>query len=144
MKQNGIVIAVKGNTADIRIQRESACGGNCASCASSCAKNAVVAAENKAGAVQGDRVELEMPSSRVLSTAALVYVMPLIMLIAGVFAGNMIFKSEALGILCGFLCMAAAYAALIAFSKRNRSKYALRVTKILRERQESPYSGDGK
>lgn len=101
MKKKGIVVSAEGNNAHIRIQRESACGGNCASCASSCAKETVVTAINKAGAAAGDYVELEMESSRVLGAAVLVYVIPLLMLDAGLFYCIFYIKFRVVGNMCG-------------------------------------------
>ena len=131
MKKKGIVVSAEGNNAHIRIQRESACGGNCASCASSCAKETVVTAFNKAGAAAGDYVELEMESSRVLGAAVLVYVIPLLMLVLGYFIVYFISNSESWGICAGFILMAAAYVVAAKIAKKNTNKYSLSVEKVI-------------
>ena len=131
MKKLGIVVSTQEDEAYIRIQRESACGGNCASCSSSCAKEAVVKALNKAGAETGDCVELELESSSALSAAFLAYVIPLVFLVAGYFAAGYILNSEIGGICAGFIFMAAAYTVISRAVKKNTNKYSLRVEKII-------------
>lgn len=130
MKQTGTVISTDGTSAKIAVVRESACGGNCASCGG-CKADTVVEALNLAGAKKGDRVVLEMDSSRVLLTAFTVYTLPIILLIAVYFAAAALFHSETAGIAAGSGCMVLAYAAIIAFSKKNKNKYTLKVEKIL-------------
>lgn len=131
MKKKGIVVSAEGNNAHIRIQRESACGGICASCASSCAKETVVTAFNKAGASVGDYVELEMESSRVIGAAVLVYVIPLLMLVLGYFIVYSVSNSESWGICAGFILMAASYVIVAKIAKKNTNKYSLRVEKVI-------------
>lgn len=132
MKQIGIVEAVNGTEARVKIKRESACGGNCASCGG-CggAKTTTVVAQNKAVAVVGDMVELEMPSGTVLSAAAAVYIIPLVAFIVGDVLANNIFKSELKSLLGGLAFMAAAYGAVILKSKKNKDKYILVIEKII-------------
>ena len=82
MISRGKVIKTEGDKAVVRFVRQSACGGNCASCAG-CAESEITAeADNSIGAVVGDTVTVESETSKVLKTAFLVYVCPLIAFIA--------------------------------------------------------------
>ncbi|MDY3030723.1 MAG: SoxR reducing system RseC family protein [Clostridia bacterium] len=130
MKQTGTVVSVNGTEAKIRIHRESACGGNCASCGG-CKSETVVTAENKAGAAAGDRVELEMPSSRVLGAAVWVYIIPIIFFVIGDIIFNRIFHSEGMAALGGLCAMTAIYLAIIVQNRKNKDKYRLVVEKII-------------
>lgn len=85
MTQNATVLAVhKDGRADISVRRMSSCGENCASCAANCANRDILAtAVNSAGAEVGDTVVVESSTSKVLKIAMLVYLVPIVMLIAG-------------------------------------------------------------
>ena len=130
MKQTGTILSTDNETAEIAIARESACGGNCASCGG-CNSVTVVTAINTIGAKVGDKVEMEMASSKVLFTAFIVYALPIIMFVLAYFAGVKISGNDTIGIIIGFLVMALFYAAIIIFSKKNKNKYQLKVEKIL-------------
>ncbi len=72
-------------TARVLCKRESACGGNCAQCGG-CGdgqKMMEVTALNPIGARPGDRVILETATGEVLALVALVYLIPIVLLIAG-------------------------------------------------------------
>lgn len=72
-------------TAEIVCRRASACGGDCADCGGCSGSQAVLArAANPIGAKPGDRVLVQCPSGRVLGAAILVYLLPLVLLFAGV------------------------------------------------------------
>lgn len=132
MKQIGVVESINGSEAKVRVKRVSACGGNCAGCGGSCnAGDILITAENKAGAGAGDRVELEMPSSKALSAAAWVYVIPLVFFVIGYMAVISILHSEPVSLLVGFAVMGAVYAAVILMNKKNKEKYRVIVEKIL-------------
>lgn len=82
MTGEGIVVSVSDKTATVRIERKSACSGECSSCG--LCENPVfdVEAENVAGAREGDCVKLYMPSARVYMSAFLVYMLPLLAVFA--------------------------------------------------------------
>lgn len=130
MRQTGTVISSTGTMAEISVIRESACGGNCASCGG-CNARTVVSAKNTIEAKVGDKVEMEMASSKVLYTAFIVYALPLLLLIVFYFVGAALSGSEGIGIASGFIVMAISYAIIIKFSKKNTNKYELEVEKIL-------------
>ena len=132
MKQTGVVEAVVGSEVRVRIRRMSACGGNCAGCSGNCnAGTLIVNAENRVGAKPGDTVELEMPSGRVLKTAAWVYLVPLLFLILGDILFNRLFHREWAAVLGGLGMMGVVYLVMIYFSRKNKDKYRLVVEKIV-------------
>ena len=82
----------------IKVERQSACEGchrateegGCSVCTLLGGKNAAHArARNTVGAAVGDRVELESRTGRILSYAALVFLLPVIALIAGYLLGGL-------------------------------------------------------
>lgn len=117
MRQTGVVVSKNGDIAEVRVERASMCEGcthNHSCTGHSCAagnlmgagKTMMARAYNKAEAEVGDIVALETPSGKVLSYAALVFLVPI--LCCGVFytLGNILFHtlfgSCAMAI-CGFL-----------------------------------------
>ena len=130
MKKRGEIISLNGETAKVRIQRDSACG-NCHKCDEGKAKEIV--ALNRVGGVVGDTVEIEMESSTVLGAAALVYIIPLFLFIIAYFAVEAVFKTEWSGIVGGFVVMVIAYVAIAAFNKKNKEKFNLTIEKVITE-----------
>ena len=85
MTQDAIVMRVlDGGWAEVRVERGTACGGNCPSCGGCSYKNVMkTRAVNKISAGVGDRVTLETRTSKILGLAALVYFVPLLVFFAG-------------------------------------------------------------
>lgn len=84
-EQEGIVLEVSGSMAKVKASRHSDCE-NCGSCPGNTA--IVVDALNPLGAQRGQRVALEVKEVNMLKAAFIVYILPLIMAVAGAFAGN--------------------------------------------------------
>lgn len=82
MTGEGTVVKTYGTKALVRIERKSACSGDCSSCG--LCENPVfeVEAENTVGAAAGDTVRLFMPTAKVFLSAFLVYMLPIL----GIFA----------------------------------------------------------
>lgn len=83
MTGEGLVIKKYGHMADVRVRRESACGSDCASCGGCEDKSFIVSAKNCANANEGDRVKLYLPTGKVYLSATLVYLLPVLLLLAG-------------------------------------------------------------
>lgn len=130
MVQNGIVKQISKNTAEVEIQRSSACGEACASCGLCPGQRTVVSALNEAGAKIGDSVIIDMSGKKVLGAALLVYIVPVLMLFCGYFAGYAVFGSETAAVAVGFAVMAAMFLTVILFDKRLRAKYTPRIVRI--------------
>ena len=86
MTAQAIVVSLfKGGTAKIRVTRETACGGVCGSChgCGEAQKLIEATALNEIGACPGDRVTVESGTGRTLGLAALVYLLPVVLFLAG-------------------------------------------------------------
>lgn len=130
MLQTGIVKKLNNNEAEVEITRSSACGENCASCGLCPGQTARVFALNNAGAKTGDMVIIDMADKKVLGAAFLVYIAPVIMLIAGYFISDAIFKNEGLAILTGFIFLAVTFIVLMRLDKRLKRKYTPKIVEI--------------
>ena len=75
MIEEGIVIAVHGETAEVKVGRHTECSG-CGACGSS--KNAVALLYNEVNASVGDRVKFSMPEENIIAGAFIVFIFPLI------------------------------------------------------------------
>ena len=82
MTGEGIVVKTDGKNAIVRIEKKSACSGECSSCG--LCENPVYNVEvtNEAGAKTGDRVRLYMPTGKVCASAFLVYMLPILIVFA--------------------------------------------------------------
>jgi len=108
MTQDGIVTRVLPNRmAEVAVARTTACGGNCPSCESCIFQSEIkTLAKNNIQARPGQRVVIATQSKTIFGAAALVYLMPVaLMLLAYALAG-------VLGAGEG-LCVAASFAALL-------------------------------
>lgn len=87
MNKVGVVTATHNDTAVVRLARHSACS-ECGACdhGSSESKDMLVEALNEAGAIVGDRVQVDLESVQVVRAAFIFYAIPLIALLIGVFA----------------------------------------------------------
>ena len=85
MTQYAIIKKLTGpDKADVEVLRGTACGDDCGSCeVCHYASKIRVEAKNPIGAQVGDRVEIETQTSRVLSAAVLVYVVPFVLFFIG-------------------------------------------------------------
>ena len=94
MEQVGFVRKIDGNNMELEVRRVSACGGGgCNSCSGSCeVAPHIITVPNKLNAKVGDFVEIQGNAKNILKFTALVYMVPLFFLIAGIAVGNMIFK----------------------------------------------------
>lgn len=72
-------------TAEVTVERGTACGGSCHSCGGTCSfKNKLTAsAINTANAALGDKVTIQSHSRKVLGIAVLLYIVPIVTLLFG-------------------------------------------------------------
>lgn len=121
MNKLGFVTAVHDNTAVVRLARHSACSecGSCGHGESGDSKEMLVEALNEAGAVVGDQVLVDLESVQVVRAAFIFYAIPLIALLAGVFAAKAILDgmgytahSDLGSAIVGTLLMVAAFAGI--------------------------------
>lgn len=100
MREEGVIVGVEGERARVRIERSDACS-RCRVCVPMGDGSMVIEAKNMRGAVIGERVSIEVDDSRHLRAAFMVYILPLMGLIAGCLMGTALAGSEAVGFLCG-------------------------------------------
>lgn len=91
MTGEGTVVKICGETAVVRIERKSACSGDCAACG--LCENPVFEIEvsNSLNASPGDVVRLYMPTAKVYLTAFLVYMLPLLAIFA-IMGASLVFE----------------------------------------------------
>ncbi len=96
----------------VELKRESACGGNCHSCGGCASPDEmhVAKAVNGIGANPGDMVVVETRGSVIFGIAALVYLLPVLLLFAGyivaeLIAGNSVLSGifSAVGFIVGII-----------------------------------------
>lgn len=131
MQQTGIIQKLHFNTAEVEITRSSACGDSCASCGLCPGRTAVVEAVNDVNASVGDTVIINMSDRKVLSAAFLVYIVPLIMMIIGYFAGFIILKNETFGIITGFFTMTVVFPIIRFIDKKSKQRYTPHIVRII-------------
>ena len=105
MRQTAVVLSKNGKIAEIRVERASMCDGcthkNCDShtCAAGslmgAGKTLVTRAYNEADANVGDTVAVETATKKVLSYAALVFLLPILFCAVFYAVGNGIFHTAA-------------------------------------------------
>ena len=90
MRETGCVVSLKGNTAVVAMPVSGSCD-SCGACMiSGDGKEVLLVARNSAGASEGDTVEIEINSGRVIAAAFIIYMIPVFMTIVGFLVGNAI------------------------------------------------------
>lgn len=128
MVQTGRVAAQKDGKVQVCFERPEACA-HCGACAGQKEHTLV---EIAGTAPVGAMVEVEMPQGQVLKASMIAYVLPLLLLIAGI-SGGMLLGSEVIGAAAGIAAMAAAYLILRAYEKRlkTQEKWQPRIVRVL-------------
>lgn len=113
MKQKVMVLSTSGNMARVSYRRPTACHGDCSKCAGGCGSMAakeeiIVSAENLIGARTGDSVYIEGETKKVAWAIVLVYVIPVVLFLAGYFLGQQWGHGNLIGVLGFFLGLALA------------------------------------
>lgn len=118
MEQVGIIRKTTGNMAEVEVTRFSGCGGNCKSCGGSCSVESatlVVTIKNNIGAQVGDLVEIKAKPKKILKYTFIVFMIPFMMLLMGIFIGVKYFQAigksnyEMLGIGVGMVFLALSF-----------------------------------
>ena len=139
--EQGIVLRTESESAWVKTNRSTACEGCTAR--GSChtmggGQEMEVKAFNSAGARVGDRIVLSFETSSLLKATFLIYVFPIIFLIAGAALGQMLaphfeFSPSALSVLLGFTFFFSALFIIKARANKMAQKnaYQPKITKIL-------------
>lgn len=140
MTQTAFVTEVIGNKACIQVKRVSACAHNCEQCGGGCSemmKSAPVSvmAKNPLGAKPGDKVIVASDTGSILSAAAVVYLLPIVLFFVGYFAAQAFGAGEGVCIASGGACFALAMVLIIIFDRqmKRRSKEMFSIVEICRD-----------
>ena len=108
------------DTALVACIRQSACSGDCHKCSGCGAveQTMVFTARNPVGAKPGDLVTVESATGPVLKAAAVLYMLPLVLFIAGYLVG----MQWQLGALIGGLAFALSIAIIVVYDRRVMQK----------------------
>lgn len=133
MEQIAVVKQVLGNgMARIAVERETACGAahSCSECAG-CEKmmtntHTVVTAFNDVKAGEGDVVKVRSDNGTFFTTAAIVYILPLILAVVFYFGSLGFVASEGIQVLLAFIGLAVGVLLAIGWDRHMKRKNGLR------------------
>lgn len=140
MTQTAVVTEVIGNKACVQVKRVSACAHNCEQCGGGCSemmKSAPISvfAKNPLGAKPGDKVVVASDTGSILGTAAVVYLLPLVLFFVGYFTAQAFQAGEGVCIAAGGVCFALSLAVTIFLDRtmKRRSKEMFSIVEICRD-----------
>ena len=123
MTQDAVVTKIiDRHTAEVEVERGTACGGNCGACDACVFQNTIRAtAFNKVSALPGQRVIIESKTSDVLGAAMLLYLVPFILLFIGYAVGAALHLAEGGCILVGAAFFAVGVAFNVIHQRRKKT-----------------------
>ena len=123
MTQDAVVTKLlSNNMAEVAVARTTACGGNCPSCESCIFQSEIkTLARNRIHARPGQRVVIATQSRQIFGAAALVYLMPVVLMILSYALAALCGAGEGLRVLVSFLALLAS-AGILVLSQRSRKK----------------------
>lgn len=133
MTQMAKVFSLDGRDgATVEVVRRSACSGDCKSCGGCSGDERVmrVRALNSAGASVGDRVVIESSTKRVLTSAWVAYILPIILMVAFYFIPR---GGEGTKIACSFAGLAVGVGLCALYSKAlgKKQSFSAEIVEIL-------------
>ena len=139
IREEGIVEEIRKNTAVIKIMRSSSCK-HCAD-KDSCSvadRNMIIEVKNSLNAKEGDRVEVSVPEGTFVKLSLMVYIFPVISLMAGAVLGNFLSTildtdpSATAAIAAAlFLAVSFLFLKVLENKKGTGEKYSPRMTRIV-------------
>lgn len=139
MEEEGKVIKIEGNLAQVEIERKSTCG-TCRACTLGTGNTMITEAENPLGAKMSQRVRVEISSPAILKGAFLIYIFPLLSLILGMALGITIttrlgFKesSQTVGLVLGLVFLVLSFVLIWRHNKKvkDKSVYRSKIVQII-------------
>lgn len=119
MEVKGTVTAVlKNNVAKVMIERKSACGGNCHNCLNTCNGKSEIFAKYSDELQIGDEVLITERSKKVLFISILVFILPLITIVAIYTLCGHYIKDEEIISLISLLCGILVFLIVILYFKK--------------------------
>ncbi len=127
MTQDAVVTRLlPDGMAEVAVARTTACGGNCPSCESCIFQSEIkTLARNRIEARPGQRVVIATQSKAIFGAAALVYLMPVVLMILSYALASLCGAGEGLRVLVSFLALLAS-AGILVLSQRSRKKKEIR------------------
>lgn len=129
MNNIGKITQIQGNTAKIKIVRDSACGSNCQSCGGCELKDHFITADIKNDfdfiPKVGDNVTISLDDKTFYTYSALGYGIFIILLILGAVLGYVKFKTDSASVLGGFLGLAVGFLFLKLMFRSKKSAYKI-------------------
>ncbi|MCR4719932.1 MAG: SoxR reducing system RseC family protein [Firmicutes bacterium] len=131
MREEGIVKRELGGLCEVVVRRKTACGDNCASCGGACRMNfQQVMTKNPIGAKAGDSVIIEMESKKVLLSAFLVYILPILVFFVSFFTVQKIYASNNLASGISAILTVAVFGITVLFDRRHKEDFLPSIIKI--------------
>ncbi len=118
MLRTGKVVAAEGGELEVCFERPEACA-HCGACGGQKEETLV---KIPGDVPVGRWIDVDMPEKQVLKASILAYVLPLILLLAGLALGSALFEQEALWALTGIACMGLAWLILHLIEKRMKRR----------------------
>ncbi len=109
MEQTGYVVYADSSLAKVRVDRESACGGNCVSCKGCPAEAVIVELKNKHDLKKGDTVTMYEDTKKVIKYAFIGYGLLAVLLVAGAVVGFMMTKRDIFALLFAAVFLAVGF-----------------------------------
>ncbi len=134
MKGQGIVLSLDGNKVKVSVTASSECMGcpSKSSCQPGSDKTREIIAINDCGAEISDHVVFEADTGRVIISAALIWIVPLIAMIIGYIVGEIFTEGFwPIGVAFVFLMASFAFLSLLDKSISGGKKFYPRITKIV-------------
>jgi len=130
MRVEGIVKTVSGETCEVVVRRKTACGDNCASCGGACRMNfQKVTAKNSVGAKAGDSVVIETESKKVLFSAFLVYILPILVFLVSYYCIQLRFHDKLAGGISAVLTVIS-FGITVMYDRRHKADFLPIIVKI--------------
>ena len=117
MVRTGKVVSVENGSMQVCFERPEACA-HCRACGE--VHESLVSIPGSAPV--GSRIDVDMPEKQVLKASFLAYVIPLLMLLAGIWAGTEVFHRETAAAACGIGCMGLSWFVLRRVDRRMKEK----------------------
>ncbi len=124
MTQDAIVYRrLANNMAEVVVTRTTACGSNCGNCESCIFQSEIkTVARNLIDAGPGQRVVIESKSSRIFGAALMVYILPMVLALAGYLIVYALGAAEWLCILSSFIGLGIGAVILVVSQRKKMAK----------------------
>lgn len=128
LEQIGLVKSIVKGRAEVEVKRVSGCGGGCKTCSGCDTPGHTLILKNTLNAKVGDMVKIKGQTNNFLKYTFIVYFIPLVTLLIGLFAGITLFKSrgiasyELAGFITSLITLGVGYGLVKIIDKRIEEK----------------------